>query len=84
VILSANGLLPGPVFIHHLGSVGGPLARIFFLAAVVSLLCAVLVSIIGVLMPQSYRGLGRNQLSNFTSSQGKQSRPSPDAGRGNP
>jgi hypothetical protein len=34
---------------------------------VVGLLLAVLVAIVGVLMPQKYRGMGREQMRNFTS-----------------
>lgn len=67
VILSVNGLLAGPVFSRKLGSIGGPLAKICLVAAVVSLLLAVLVSILGVLMPQRYRGMGREQIRNFSS-----------------
>lgn len=68
LILSVNGLLAGPVFKQkHLGAVGRPLAQVFFGLAIACLLLAVLLAICGVLMPQSYRGLGRGQLRDFAS-----------------
>jgi hypothetical protein len=67
IVLSVNGVLATPVFRHGLGSIGGPLARVFFVAAMVGLLLAVLVSVAGVLMPQGYRGMGREQIRDFTS-----------------
>lgn len=65
-ILSVNSLLVGSVFSHKLGSIGGPVARVCFVLAIICLLLAVLVAITGVLMPQKYRGLGREQIRNFT------------------
>lgn len=67
LILTVAAAVAGPVFKHNLGSVGGPLARVCFVAAMVCLLLAVLIAILGVLMPQAYRGLGRGQLAEFTS-----------------
>lgn len=67
LILTANGLLAGPIFKNDLGAVGRPLAQTFFYVAMACLLLAVLLAICGVLMPQKYRGLGRGQLRDFTS-----------------
>jgi hypothetical protein len=67
VILSVDALLAGPVFKQQLGSVGHPLALVSFFLAMGTLLGAVLLAIGGVLMPQRYRGLGREQLRDFTS-----------------
>jgi hypothetical protein len=66
IILSVHGLLAGPIFKQKLGSVGHPLAEVSFFIAMACLLMAVLLAIVGVLMPQKYRGLGRKQLRNFS------------------
>jgi len=67
LILSVNGLLAGPIFKQKLGTVGRPLAQVFFFLAMLCLLLAVLLAVVGVLMPQKYRGMGRDQLRDFTS-----------------
>jgi hypothetical protein len=67
LILSVDGALAGPLFSRHLGSLGRPLALVLFLIAVVFLLLAVLLAVVGVLMPQRYRGMGREQLRHFNS-----------------
>jgi hypothetical protein len=67
LILSVNGLLAGPIFKQKLGSVGRPLAQGFFFLAMLALLLAILLAVMGVLMPQKYRGMGRDQLRDFTS-----------------
>jgi hypothetical protein len=67
LILSVNGLLAGPIFKQKLGSVGRPLAQMFFFVAMLCLLLAILLAVVGVLMPQKYRGMGRDQLRDFTS-----------------
>jgi hypothetical protein len=67
LILSVNGLLAGPIFKQKLGSVGRPLAQVFFFLAMSCLLLAILLAVVGVLMPQKYRGMGRDQLRDFTS-----------------
>lgn len=67
LILSVNGALAGLLFSKPFGSVGKPLALAFFFIALLFLLSAVLLAVEGVLMPQSYRGMGREQLRNFNS-----------------
>jgi hypothetical protein len=67
LILSVNGLLAGPIFKQKLGDVGRPLAQAFFFLAMLCLLLAILFAVVGVLMPQKYRGMGREQLRDFTS-----------------
>jgi uncharacterized membrane protein SirB2 len=67
LILSVNGLLAGPIFKQKLGNVGRPLAQAFFFLAMLCLLLAILLAVVGVLMPQKYRGMGREQLRDFTS-----------------
>jgi hypothetical protein len=66
VILSINGALAGTLFHQKLGPVGRPIAEVCFVGAVISLLLAVGFAVIGVLMPQKYRGMGREQLALFT------------------
>jgi len=68
VILSINGALAGTLFHQKLGPVGRPIAEGCFIGAVVSLLLAVGFAVLGVLMPQKYRGMGREQLALFNRS----------------
>jgi hypothetical protein len=65
LILSVNGALASAFLNHHLGPVGKPLAIVFFFLAIILLLAAVLLAVVGVLMPQGYRGMGRKELRNF-------------------
>jgi hypothetical protein len=65
LILSVNGALASAFLSHHLGAVGKPVAIVFFFLAIILLLAAVLLAVVGVLMPQSYRGMGRKELRNF-------------------
>jgi hypothetical protein len=65
-ILSINGALAGALFHQKLGPVGRPIAELCFIGAVVCLLIAVAFAVIGVLMPQKYRGMGRQQVAEFT------------------
>jgi hypothetical protein len=67
LILTVNGVLAGPLFKQKLGSIGRPLAQVFFVVAMLCLLIAVLLAIVGILMPQKYRGMGREQLREFNS-----------------
>jgi hypothetical protein len=67
LILSLDGALSGPLFSTKLGTVGRPVTLVLFLVAVLFLLLAVLLAVVGVLMPQKYRGMGREQLRNFNS-----------------
>lgn len=66
LILSLNAAVAKPLFDTDLGTVGEPLASAAFFVAIASLLVAVLLAIVGVLMPQKYRGFGRDQLRSFT------------------
>ncbi len=66
LILSINGVLAKPLFFaQKLGPVGGVAMKVFFFAAVLALLAAVLLAVVGVLMPQKYRGFGRGELRAF-------------------
>jgi hypothetical protein len=65
LILSIDGALAGPLFSQKLGSIGQPIAEVSFVIAILFLLMAVLLAVMGVLMPQGYRGLGRKQLREF-------------------
>jgi hypothetical protein len=67
LILSVNGALAGLLFTKKLGSVGKPVALSFFFIALGFLLLALLLAVEGVLMPQRYRGMGRQQLRDFNS-----------------
>jgi hypothetical protein len=65
LILSVNGAVASAFLNHHLGPVGKPVAIAFFFLAIILLLAAVLLAVVGVLMPQGYRGMGRKELRNF-------------------
>jgi hypothetical protein len=67
LILSLNVTLGRPLLSEHFGPIGRWLVRLSFLLAVVALLLALLVGIIGVLAPQEYRGLRRRQIRAFNS-----------------
>jgi hypothetical protein len=66
LILTVNGLIAGPLF-KQKQFVGAwrAWAETFFVLAMICLLFAVLLAIVGVLMPQNYRGLGREELRKF-------------------
>lgn len=66
LVLSINVALAKPLFAQDLGCVGGVAMKVAFLVAIPSLLAAVLVALVGVLMPQGYRGFGREPLRAFT------------------
>jgi hypothetical protein len=65
LILSLNGAIAKPLFDEQLGSAGGIVARACFFASIAALLAAALLAIVGVLMPQRYRGVGRAQIRSF-------------------
>lgn len=67
LILSLNGAIAKPLFDAELGSLGEPVARVCFFVAIAALLVGVLLAIVGVLMPQRYRGMGRSQVRAFYS-----------------
>jgi hypothetical protein len=67
LVLSVNAALGRPLLQGELGSVGGPVGALAFMIAVLSLTVAIALALFGVLMPQKYRGLGREQLRQFTS-----------------
>jgi len=68
LVLSVNVTLGRPVLERDLGPVGEPIAAVCFIVSVFFLLLAIALALSGVLMPQKYRGLGREQLRLFTSS----------------
>lgn len=67
LILSLNAAIAKPLFDAALGPVGEPVARVCFFVAIAALLVGVLLAIVGVLMPQRYRGMGRSQVRAFYS-----------------
>jgi hypothetical protein len=67
LILSLNVTLALPLLDRKLGWLGDFLMRVGFLVAVVALLIALLLGVVGVLAPQKYRGLGHTQIRDFTS-----------------
>jgi hypothetical protein len=67
LILSVNGALASLLFTKKLGSVGKPVALSLLFIALGLLLLALLLAIEGVLMPQRYRGMRRQQLRDFNS-----------------
>jgi hypothetical protein len=66
LILSIDTALARSVFGLDLGSVGDAVARAGFILSSIALLGAVALAIAGVLMPQKYRGVGREQIDEFT------------------
>jgi hypothetical protein len=66
LVLSVNVTLGRPVLERDLGPVGDPLVAVCFIVSVIFLLLAMALALFGVLMPQKYRGLGREQLRLFT------------------
>lgn len=66
LILSIDTALARSVFGVDLGPVGDIVARVGFAASAVALLVAVALAVAGVLMPQKYRGLGREEIDDFS------------------
>jgi hypothetical protein len=66
LILTVTAAITPTLVKRHLGSLGQPLADAAFVLAILSLLVAVVLALIGVLMPQKYRSLGKDQLAQFT------------------
>jgi hypothetical protein len=67
LILSVNVAFAVPLLDSKLGPAGNVAMRVGFLVAVVALLLALLIGVVGVLSPQKYRGLGSSQIRDFTS-----------------
>jgi hypothetical protein len=67
LILSVNVAFAVPLLDSKLGPVGNVAMRVGFLVAVLALLLALLIGVVGVLSPQKYRGLGSSQMRDFTS-----------------
>jgi hypothetical protein len=65
LILSLTGAFAPALLDSKLGKIGQPTAEVAFFVAIVSLLLAVLVAVMGVLMPQKYRSMGTEQVANF-------------------
>jgi hypothetical protein len=65
LILAIDTALSRSIFGVDLGTVGDVFARGGFMLAAASLLCATALSIAGVLMPQKYRGLGKDAVDDF-------------------
>lgn len=65
LILAIDTALSRSIFGVDLGTVGNVLARGGFMLAAASLLAATAVAIAGVLMPQKYRGLGKDAVDDF-------------------
>jgi hypothetical protein len=65
LILALTGAFAPALLDNKLGEVGQPTAEVAFFVAVVFLLLAVLVAVMGVLMPQKYRSMGTEQVANF-------------------
>ena len=65
LILSLTGAFAPALLDSKLGKIGQPIAEVAFFVAIVSLLLAVLVAVMGVLMPQKYRSMGTEQVANF-------------------
>lgn len=75
LILSVVGLLTPTLVKHKLGAIGEPLADVAFVVAVVALLAGVLLALVGVLMPQKYRSLGKQAVADFTRASVQQNEP---------
>lgn len=69
LILPVNLVFAVPLLDRKLGPVGNAAMRVGFVVAVVALLLALLVGVVGVLSPQKYRGLGTSQIRDFTSAE---------------
>jgi uncharacterized protein YuzE len=67
LILSINVTLVGTLLDQKLGPVGNIFMWVGFLVAVIALLIALMLGVVGVLSPQKYRGLGHGQVRDFTS-----------------
>jgi hypothetical protein len=65
LVLSAETALTKTLFAAPLGTIGTPIARGAYFVSMLSLLYAAAVAVAGVLMPQKYRGLGRDELRSF-------------------
>lgn len=65
LILTIDIALARSVLTLDLGDVGDVVARVGFVVASVALLAATALAIAGVLMPQKYRGLGKDQVDDF-------------------
>ncbi len=66
LILAVVGLLTPVLVKHKLGTVGEPAADAAIVVAILALLAGVLLALVGVLMPQKYRSLGKRALADFT------------------
>lgn len=66
LILAVVGLLTPTLVKHKLGAIGQPVAEAAFVVAIMALLGGVLLALIGVLMPQKYRSLGKQAVADFT------------------
>jgi hypothetical protein len=67
LILSAETALTKTLFSTDLGRVGTVVARCAFFLSMIALLYSAAVAVAGVLMPQKYRGLGRDEIRAFRS-----------------
>lgn len=65
LILAAETALTKTLFGAELGSVGTVIARGAFFLSMLALLCSAAIAVAGVMMPQKYRGLGRDEIRAF-------------------
>jgi hypothetical protein len=66
LILAVVGLLTPVLVKPKLGAVGQPVADVAFVVVIIALLGGVLLALVGVLMPQKYRSLGKRAVADFT------------------